>query len=112
MNIIIGDKKYLTWDEPYLPKKSNNTVIMFHDKFEDDDIPDLIILDKHKYQWILKGCKLIKKEYMPVSYTSIGNSFKTHLTISYESRSGSHIKEVIKGEIRDWNIDKIIGLNT
>ena len=79
-------------------------------KFEDDDIPDLIILDKHKYQWILKGCKLIKKEYMPTSYKPIGDSFKTHLTISYESRSGSHIKEVIKGEIRDWNIDKIIGL--
>ena len=84
--------------------------VLFHDKFEDDDIPDLIILDKHKYQWILKGCKLIKKEYIPTSYKPIGNSFKTHLTISYESRSGSHIKEVIKGEIRDWNIDKIIGL--
>ena len=114
MNIIIGDKKYSTWDEPHLPKKSNNTVIMFHDKFEDDDIPDLIILDKHKYQWILKGCKLIKKEYMPINrwhnqHTTLGHSFKTHLTISYESRSGSHIKEVIKGEIRDWNIDKIIG---
>jgi len=108
MNIIIGDKKYLTWDEPYLPKKSNNTLIMFHDKFEDDDIPDLIILDKHKYQWILKGCKLIKKEYV----LFVGDFSKTHLTISYEFRSGSHIKEVIKGEIRDWNIDKIIGLNT
>ena len=48
MNIIIGDKKYSTWDEPHLPKKSNNTVIMFHDKLNNFKGKIIIILNNEE----------------------------------------------------------------
>ena len=110
MNVIIGDKKYQSWEEPLLPsKRSKNktTVIKLYEIFDGDDVPDLIILDKYNYQWILKGCKLIKKEYIKGWNSSPGMD-KTNLTITYESRAGSHIKDSIKGEIRDWNINKLL----
>jgi hypothetical protein len=111
MKIIIGNQTYesKSWDEPILAsKKVKNKIVdlIISGNNEFKDFPELIILDKYKYQWILKGCKLVK------SHTKINlydRTYDTYLTISYESRSGSHIKAVIKGEIRDWNIDKLIG---
>ena len=107
MNIIIGDKKYQSWEEPLLPSKrsKNKTIVIrLYEIFDGDVVPDLIILDKYKYQWILKGCKLTKKEFIKGWNSSPGMD----LTITYESRAGSHIKDSIKGEIRDWNINKLL----
>ena len=110
MKIIIGNQIYESnsWDEPRLvSKKDKNKIVdlIIRGDHRFQDFPELVVLDKYKYQWILKGCELVK------SYTKINlydRTYDTYLTISYESRSGSHIKEVIKGEIRDWNIDKLI----
>lgn len=112
MKITIGDRSYETWDEPSLPKKnSKNKVvtIVIYDKFE-GDVDDIIIISKTHYQWVLKGCKLIKHE-------DIGDRFmdtkikKTRLTISFEKRSGSHLDSVVKSEIRDYLIDKVFKTN-
>jgi hypothetical protein len=108
MEIIIGDKKYNTWDEPILPKKnSKNKIvsIVIYDKF-DHILPEVIILNKTYYKWVLKGCKLIKQE-------DIGDRFmdskikRTRLTISYQDRSGSHLKNFVKSEIRDYLLSKV-----
>ncbi len=108
MEIIINDKKYSSWDEPILPKKNSKSKIVsivIYDRF-DDVLSDIIILSKTHYQWILKGCKLIKHE-------DIGDRFmdskikKTRLTISYQDRSGSHLKDFVKSEIRDYLLDKV-----
>ena len=32
---------------------------------------------------------------------------KTRLTISYQDRIGSHLKDFVKSEIRDYLIDKV-----
>lgn len=108
MEILIGDKKYNTWDEPILPKKkSKNKIvsIVIYDNFE-GIISDIIILSKYNYQWVLKGCKLIKHE-------DIGDRFmedrikKTRLTVSFEERTGSHIKGFVQSEIRDYLLSKV-----
>ncbi len=108
MEIIIGERKYSSWDEPVLPKnnsKNKVVTIVIYDKFE-GDIGDIVILNKTHYQWILKGCKMIKHE-------DIGDRFmdskinKTRLTISFESRVGSHLKDFAKSEIRDYLLTKV-----
>lgn len=108
MKIIIGDKSYSTWDEPDLPKKgSKNKVvaIVIYEKF-DGAFSDIIVLSKYKYQWVLKGCKLISQE-------DIGDRFmdskikKTRLIISFEERTGSHLEGFVQSEIRDYLLSKV-----
>ena len=108
MEIIIGNRKYNTWDEPVLPKRrSKNKIvtIVIYDKFE-GILSDVIVLSKYKYQWVLKGCKLIKHE-------DIGDRFmdskinKTRLTISFEERVGSHLNGFVESEIRDYLLSKV-----
>jgi hypothetical protein len=109
MEIIIGDKKYDTWDEPQLPSKRSKVktvVINFRGKFQ-GPISDIIVISKYKYQWVLKGCELIKHEDVGGRLFEMDPEKRTRLTISFKERSGSHIKEVIKSEIRDWNIEKL-----
>ncbi len=109
MEIIIGDKKYNTWDEPKLPSKRSRikTIILkFDGKFE-GPISDIIILSKYKYQWVLKGCELIRYEDITGKFFEMNSPKRTQLTISFKERSGSHISETIKSEIRDWNIEKL-----
>ena len=87
MKIIIGNQTYesKSWDQPILAsKKVKNKIVdlIISGNNEFKDFPELIILDKYKYQWILKGCKLVK------SHTKINlydRTYDTYLTISYET---------------------------
>lgn len=109
MEIIIGDKKYNTWDEPQLPSKRSKikTVVIKIEGSFNGPLSDIIILSKYRYQWILKGCKLVTHEDITDRFFEMNSPKRTRLTVSFEQRSGSHIKDVIKSEIRDWNIEKI-----
>lgn len=109
MEIIIGDKKYNTWDEPELPSKRSKikTVVIKFEGIFNGPLSDIIILSKYKYQWVLKGCKLVKHEDITDRFFEMNSPKRTRLTVSFEQRSGSHIKDVIKSEIRDWNIEKL-----
>ncbi len=109
MEIIIGDKKYKIWDEPKLPSKRSKikeVVIRLDGEFK-GPISDIIILNKYKYQWVLKGCQLVKHEDITGKFFEMNPPKRTRLTISFKERSGSHINEVVKSEIRDWNIEKL-----
>jgi hypothetical protein len=57
MVIIIGDKKYNTWDEPQLPSKRSKikTVVIKLEGSFNGPLSDIIILSKYRYQWVLKG---------------------------------------------------------
>jgi hypothetical protein len=105
MEVKIGDKIYETWDFPELKKKSGTLSFKFYGDFT-GPFSDIIIISKHHYQWVLQGCKFIKQE-------DIGDRFmqekekRTQLTFSYEKKSGSHIKEVVKSQVRDYLLDKV-----
>jgi hypothetical protein len=111
MEIIIGDKKYNSWTEPSFSKKRSKkqtTTLSIYDKFE-GDISDIIIIKKRYYQWILKGCSLIRKEEvnnLQLFFPSLSRNL-TKLTISFDERCGSHLGDFIKSEIRDYLLDKV-----
>jgi len=109
MKIIIGNKIYESWDEPTFPSKrsKDKTIsLKFYGHHQFKDFPEFIILDKFKYQWILKGCKLTSVSHV---LDIFDKTYDTCIIISYESKSGSHIKEAIKSEIRNINIERILG---
>ena len=109
MYILINNKKYNTWDSPQFGKKRNDQVVLtIYDNFS-GPIDDIIIVCNTSYSWIFKGCQLKR-----IEDTSSGPFFsdkkvkRTTLTLSYKERSGSHLPDVIKSEIRDWKLKQII----
>ena len=106
MKIIIGNNSYNlnSWDEPRISSKNKTISFKLYGHQQFKDFPELIILDKFRYQWILKGCELKRILHSIDPYTKTDD---TDITISYKSKSGSHLKESIKGEIRDWNLNKL-----
>ena len=110
MEIIIGDKKYWCWDLPQFSKKTKNQTITFkiYDTFE-GQLDDVIIINKTYYQWVLTGCKLIKHRDCSDKFMRMDDEKKktTELTIFFENRSGSHLKEVVKSEVRDYLVSKV-----
>lgn len=110
MKVIIANSTYETnsWDEPRLvAKRVKNKVleIIIYGNHRFKSFPELVILDKSTYRWILMECQLINQYIRKNPYDE---TYNTYLTISYKSRSGSHIKDFITGQIRNWNIDKLL----
>lgn len=107
---VIGDKSFTSWNDPSVGKKKNGQLIIrIPGKFS-GPISGIIILKKYKYQWILKGCKLVSHETIDNRLwydTDSDRKEETRLVISYKERSGSHSEEVIKSDIRDWKIRQI-----
>ncbi len=112
MYVIINDKPYQTLDLPNLPSKKSkrqNLTFDLDGEFLDNEVSEIIIVKGYKYQWIFKGCILVSnfKDKSKKSWWT-NEPFRTKLTISYESRGGSHLEEVVKAEIRDWTISKFL----
>ena len=108
MDIYINGKKHTTyWDEPQLKNNKAKIISLKINESFSGELEDIIIINKYKYHWLLKGCKLLQN-------IDIGDKFfdvkvkSTNLVISYVEKFGSPNREDIDLEIRDWNLRKLI----
>lgn len=112
MKIIISNKEYSSWDQPTFnghKKKPSKTKLKFFGRFESDEISDIVIIEGYKYTWVLKGCILLDNKIIRTGvFDPESNVVQSELTISYQERNGSHISQVVKSQIRDWSISKIL----